>query len=147
MKNFTKEGNVYTLNKQYGLFVPLIGFFLLLTILGFVKIPESTFKWWMLGITTLLTLSFYVGFLTIDMDQQEFRTRVSLFSGVKVLPLSDLEGFTIHKLKQMGFITTNVTLLANYSKNGKNKELKLAQHFYTKPIQSILNEIHEIIER
>ena len=146
LKNFTREGNVYKLKTQYGIFIPLCGAFLLLTVFGFLRIPDSSFKWWMLAIFLLCFVSFRMTYLFLDMDKKEIRVRMGLGTG-KTIPIADLQGFTIHKLKQMGFITTNVTLIARYSKEGKDKELRLVQSFFTRPIQNILNETDEILER
>lgn len=145
MKNFTKDGNVYKLKPQLGMYIPLFVLFGGATLLGFLKIPESSFKWWMLGIAILMLFSYLTSFLIIDLDKKEINAKSGLLTGTKTLPLSALNGFTIHKLKQMGFITTNVTLLANYTKNGKEKEMGLIQSFFTGPIQSILNDIDEIL--
>ncbi len=146
LKKFTQEGNIYRLNRQYGLIVPLVGFFILLSFIGFAYSPESSFKWWMLGIALLCGVSFMVSSLAIDMDKKEIIARMGLIGSTKTVPLSDLQGFTIHKLKQMGFITTNVTLTAQYIKNGREREIRLVQSFFTRPIQNILNDIDEILE-
>jgi len=144
-KNFLQIENVYKLKRQFGMIVLLCGFILLLTILGFVKMPEESFKWWMLGLLALLILSYSASFLIIDLDKQEIRVKIGFLRTEKILALADLQGFTIHKIKQMGLITINVSLLANYTKNGKDKKTMLVQNFFTKPIQNILNDIDEIL--
>jgi len=144
LKNFTQEGNVYKLKTQYGISVPLCGAFLLLALFGFLNIPESSFKWWMLAIFIFCLISFLRSYLFVDMDKKEMRARMGLGSE-KTIPLADFQGFTIHKLKQLGFITTNVTLIARYTRAGKDSEIRLAQSFFTRPIQNILNDMDEIL--
>ena len=146
LKNFTRNGNIYKLKTQYGIYVPLCGAFLLLAIFGFVNMPESSFKWWMLAIFALCFASLQMSYLFVDMDKREIHVRLGLGTG-KIIPISDLQGFTVHKLQQLGFITTNVTLIARYHKAGKDKELRLVQSFFTRPIQSILNDMDEILEQ
>lgn len=146
MKKFTRSGSEYKLNPQWGLYIPLVGTFLLFTIAGFTVMPESSFKWWMTGITVLLMLSILNSSLIINVDKREIRTKTGLIKASKTIPFADLTGFTIHKTLQLGFISTNVGLVANYwDKEGKTKEVQLAQSFFTRPIQHILNEIDEII--
>ncbi len=146
MKNFIKEENLYTLKRQYSLIVPLLGTFFGLALVGFLKIPESSFKWWMLGIGILLAIAYARRSLVIDMDKREIRVVMGLFHPVRTIPLEQLQGFTVHRLKYMGFITINVSLIADYyNEEGKPKELGLAESFFKRPIQSILNDIHEVI--
>lgn len=146
MKNFEQNGNEYKLKFQSGTYVPLIGIFAVLAIVGFIKIPESSFKWWMLGVVVILVISLLRSYLIIDMGRREIRARKGLLGKEVILPLEKLEGFTIHRLKQYGLITINVSLLARYrDAKGKDKELQLAQAYFTKPIQSILNDVDEII--
>lgn len=146
MKNFEKNGSEYKMKPQLGTYVPLVGFFLLLTIVGFIKIPESSFKWWMLGIVIILVVSLLRSFLFIDMEKKEIRVRKGLWGREIIIPLDTLQGFTIHKVKQYGLITINVSLLARYvNEKGKDKEIPLAQSFFTGPIQHVLNDIDEIL--
>lgn len=145
LKNFIQEGNIYKLKPQYGLFIPLFLIFVALGVLTTIKSPGSNIKWIFYGIALLGILAFFKQHFTIDLNKKEMQAKMGLFGGGQSIPLSDLQGFTIHKLKQMGFITTNVTLIANYTKNGKNKQMRITQSFFTKPIQSILNDIDEIL--
>ena len=60
--------------------------------------------------------------------------------------MADLKGFTVHKTLQLGFITTNVGLLASYpDKNKKKRIYSLHSVFFARQIQHILNEIDKII--
>ncbi|MGJ1367626.1 hypothetical protein [Sphingobacterium spiritivorum] len=146
MKKFTRNGNEYKLNTQWGLYIPLVGSFVILTIAGFTAIPESSFKWWMIGIVVLLILSILNSYLIIDVDKKEIRTKTGFIKVSRTIPFADLKGFTVHKTLHFGFITTNVGLVATYrDNNGKKKDIQLAQSFFARPIQHILNEIDEII--
>ncbi|MFT3901988.1 MAG: hypothetical protein QM727_02400 [Niabella sp.] len=146
MKNFTQEGNTYTLKRQYGMFVPLCAAFLLLAVVGFTQMPESSFKWWMLGIALLMFFLFLKTSLIIDMDKNEIRIIAGLFGKPITVLIASLQGFTIHKVKYIGFITINVSLIANYiNDKGKEKEVSLVQSFFSRPIQSILNDIDDIL--
>lgn len=146
MKNFERNGNEYKMKPQLGTYVPLVGIFAIMAIVGFVKMPESSFKWWMLGVVVILMISLLRAYFIIDMDRREMRVRKGLFGKEVTVPLENLQGFTIHKLKQYGLITVSVSLLARYrNEDGKEKKVQLAQHYFTKPIQRICNEIDEII--
>lgn len=147
LKNFIEDGNVYRLKKQYGFMVVLCGAFLAIALFGFIKAPGSSFKWWMLGIAVVLFISFQANYLIIDLNTGEMRAKASLISPGKTILLKNIDGFTVHKMKQYGVITTNVALLVRYIQNDKEKQVQLAQHFFTKPIQSILNDIDEIIAK
>ncbi|KFF09774.1 hypothetical protein IW15_22200 [Chryseobacterium soli] len=146
MKNFTIEGNLYKLKPQWGMNIPLIGAFIILTIVGFAKIPESSFKWWMLGISILLLISVLSSYLIINLDQKEIRTKIGFFGRARIISLESLEDFTVLKTKHYGILTINVKLLANYvNSKGKDKTTVLAQAFFARPIQHILNDVNEIL--
>ena len=146
MKNFDRNGNEYKMKPQLGTYVPLVAIFSIMTLVGFIKMPESPFKWWMLGVVVILMISLLRAYFIIDMDRREMRVRKGLLGKEVTVPLESLQGFTIHKLKQYGFITVSVSLLARYrNEDGKEKKVELAQHYFTKPIQRICNEIDEII--
>ena len=146
MKNFERNGNEYKMKPQLGTYVPLVGIFFIMALVGFIKMPESSFKWWMLGIVVILMISLLRAYFIIDMDNREIRTRKGLLGKEVTIPLESLQGFSIHKLKQYGFITINVALIARYKdENGKEKKVQLAQSYFTKPINRIINDIDEII--
>lgn len=146
MKNFERNGNEYKMKPQLGTYVPLVGIFSIMVLVGFIKMPESSFKWWMLGIVVILMISLLRAYFIIDMDNREIRTRKGLLGKEVTIPLESLQGFSIHKLKQYGFITINVALIARYKdENGKEKKVQLAQSYFTKPINRIINDIDEII--
>jgi len=146
MKNFERNGNEYKMKPQLGTYVPLIAIFSIMTLVGFIKMPESSFKWWMLGVVVILMISLLRAYFIIDMDRREMRVRKGLLGKEVTVPLESLQGFTIHKLKQYGLITVSVSLHARYlNEEGKEKKVQLAQHYFTKPIQRICNEIDEII--
>ena len=146
MKKFERNGNEYKMKPQLGTYVPLVGIFSIMTLVGFIKMPESSFKWWMLGIVVILMISLLRAYFIIDMDRREMRVRKGLFGKEVTVPLENLQGFTIYKLKQYGLITVSVSLLVRYrNEDGKEKKVQLAQSYFTKPIQRICNEIDEII--
>ncbi|APU96353.1 hypothetical protein BV902_08320 [Sphingobacterium sp. B29] len=146
MKNFERNGNEYKMKPQLGTYVPLVGIFSIMALVGFIKMPDSSFKWWMLGIVVILMISLLRAYFIIDMDNREIRTRKGLLGKEVTIPLESLQGFSIHKLKQYGFITINVALIARYKdENGKEKKVQLAQSYFTKPINRIINDIDEII--
>ncbi|MBB6369672.1 hypothetical protein [Chryseobacterium shigense] len=145
LKNFKRTGNQYKLTSSNSFNIALCSIMMMLSVLGFVKIPESGFKWWMLVLTVLLILSVAASYCIIDMDAKEIRIRVGFIRGPGIIPISDLQGFTICKIRQLGILTINVSLIANYTKNGKEYEANIAQRIFTRPIQSILNDIEEIL--
>ncbi len=146
MKNFDRNGNEYKMKHQLGTYVPLVAIFSIMTLVGFIKMPESPFKWWMLGVVVILMISLLRAYFIIDMDRREMRVRKGLLGKEVTVPLESLQRFTIHKLKQYGLITVSVSLHVRYrNEDGKEKKVQLAQHYFTKPIQRICNEIDEII--
>lgn len=144
LKYFTQEGNQFKMKPQYIFFV-LAGFFFFFGIIAMIKAPDSSAKWWLFAIAIIVIISISRQSLIIDLDKKEIVIRRGLIGNFKNIAFNDLRGFTIHKLKYMGFITTNVTLLANYNKNGKIKQIALRQGFNTKPIQNTLNDLDEIL--
>lgn len=144
-KNFKRTGNQYKLTSSNSFNITLCSIVVLLSAAGFVKIPESSFKWWMLGLAALLILSVMASYCIIDMDKKEIRIRIGFLGGSRTIPLADLQGFTIYKIKYWGILTINVKLIAHYTKNGKDREAAIAQRIFTRPIQSILNDMEEII--
>ena len=147
MKKFTKKGNIYKLKPQWGLSITLVGAFAALTATGFLKMPESSIKWWMMAISILLLASFLCSYLIIDLDSKEIRTKTGFLAGSQTILLEKLQSLTIHKVKQYGLITINVGLTADYTDNDGNAKMAgLAQSFFTAPIQNILNDMEEILE-
>lgn len=146
MKNFERNGNEYKMKPQLGTYMPMLGIFITIGLVSFIKFPESILKWWMLGIVVILMISLLRAYFIIDMDRREMRVRKGLLGKEVTIPLESLQGFSIHKLKQYGFITVNVSLIARYkNENGKEKKAQLAQAYFTNTIQRILNDIDEII--
>lgn len=146
MKNFTKVGNQYKLKPQWGMNIPLIGAFVVLAIVGFTKMPESSFKWWMSSICIILFISVINSFMVIDLDKREIRVKMGIFARSKIIPFTCLLRFTVVQTKQYGLITINVTLIAHYiNDKGKDKTVSLVQSFITSSIQDILNDINEIL--
>ncbi len=41
MKNFDRNGNEYKMKPQLGTYVPLVAIFSIMTLVGFIKMPES----------------------------------------------------------------------------------------------------------
>lgn len=147
MKKFTKKGNIYKLKPQLGISIPLVGSFAALTAAGFIKMPESSFKWWMMAISILLLASFLCSYLIIDIGRKEIQTKTGFLAGSQTIPFEKLQSFTIHKIRQYGLITINVGLTAEYDdKDGNPKMAVLAQSFFTAPIQNIVNDMEEILE-
>lgn len=139
MKNFERNGNEYKMKAQLGTYVPLIGFSVVVALIGFIQMPGSSLQWWMLAITVILLISLLRAYFIIDMDNREMRVRKGLFGKKVTVPLESLQGFAIHKLKQYGFITISVALVARYrDQNGKEKKVQLAQSYFTKPIKLAL---------
>jgi len=145
MKYFVKNGNEYKMKTPWGLYSPIVGGFALMTILSFVKAPESSLFWWLLAMTIFLIISFLRRCFIIDLDKKHIKVRQGLFGIGDTILIDNQEGFTVHEMKQL-FITTNVSLMARYVNNkGKYREIQLAQGISKKMIQNLLNEVEEIL--
>lgn len=118
--------------------------FALLSFVGFSANLQGL-GWTMAAITTMLIIAVYNTYLIIDPDRREIQSKTG-FAGSKIIPFDKLQGFTVHKTKYI-IIAINVRLIANYiNDREKEKETGLAQHFFTRPIQHILNDIDKILE-
>ncbi|WP_312136372.1 hypothetical protein [Sphingobacterium sp.] len=146
MKYFVKNGNEYKMKPQWGIYSTIVGFFALLTILSFTKAPDSSLYCWLLGMTIFLIISFLRRCFIIDLNQKHIKVRNGLFGIGHTILLDNLVGLTVHEIKQVGFITTNVSLIARFvNQKGKYRETQLVQAVSKKKIQNILNEIEEIL--
>jgi|GEM_PF-234930 len=157
MKYFVKNGNEYKMKPQWGIYSTIVGFFALLTILKFNKntaifffffffFGVSSLYCWLLGMTIFLIISFLRRCFIIDLNQKHIKVRNGLFGIGHTILLDNLVGLTVHEIKQVGFITTNVSLIARFvNQKGKYRETQLVQALSKKKIQNILNEIEEIL--
>ena len=145
LRYFTKDHETYKLKPNFGLMIPLGIFFLLLTIWGFFMKNGGAFKWWMLAILILVVFSSFRSGIWIDANNKVLNSKSGLLGGGISLTVPEIQGFTVHKIKSLGLITTNVILFANYTKNGKSKKLQITQGFRSKSIQGVLNELEVLL--
>lgn len=144
LKHFTKEGNVYRMKTQETFATILIGG-LLLVAFGSYYAEISTLPWVFLVLAILSAISIMTKKLTIDLDKREISAKIGLVKPAVIIPIDSIRNFELYSLSQ-GFVRTNTALNVYYiNKSGKEKSAGIAQGFTLKAMQSILNEIEEIL--
>lgn len=144
LKHFTKEGNVYSMKTQKTFAIILIGGLLLVTFATYYA-EMPTLPWVFLVLAILSAISIISKKLTIDLDKKEIHAKIGLVKPAVIIPIDSIQNFELYSLSQ-GFIRTNTALNVYYiNKNGKEKSAGIAQGFTLKAMQSILNEIEEIL--
>lgn len=143
-KKFTKNGNHYVMKTQYGFGLVVVFGMAAFTVGGIYT--KNTAMIWIFGILTVLCLiSIWQQTFSIDMDRKEFVIKNGLINKPVQIPLSDFVNFELVKVRQ-NFITTNVSLNLYYMKDNKEKCTGIAQGFTTRSIQTLINEINEILD-
>lgn len=145
LKYFTREGNVYTEKKRYGM-----ALFLLIVMGGLTWIcidmnPGNKIYWLFIILGIAAPLGVMLKNFKIDFGTNEITTKPALIRPTAVIPISGIQNFTLHEVSYMGLITTNASLEVHYLKNGKEKSLMVAQGFSKKGMQKLLNELDEIL--
>ncbi|WP_289659920.1 hypothetical protein [Flavobacterium panacagri] len=144
LKEFVKDGNQYTMKRQYGFGLLVVGGMLAFTIGGIYY--KNTAVIWIFGILTVLCfISIWSQRFVIDLDRNEFIIKNGLINKPVQILFSDFVNFELVKIKHY-LITTNVCLNLYYMKNNKEKCTGIAQAFTTRSIQRLINEINEIVK-
>lgn len=144
LKHFKKEGNVYTMKPQYAMAIILIGG-LLLFAFGAYYAAIMGLMWVMLALAVLSFWAIRTKKLSIDKNKRVIYAKNGLVQPAVIISIDSIQNFELYSLSQ-NFIRTNTALNVYYrNENGKEKSVGIAQGFTLSAMQSILNEIEEIL--
>lgn len=144
LKHFIQEGNLYKMKPQYGSSIVLIiGLFLLA--FGAYYVDSYGFMWIMLILGALSFWAIATKKLCIDMAARSLYAKVGLAKPPVTISIDSIQRFELFTMSN-NFFKTNTSLSAYFlDENGKEKNIQIAQGFTVKGMQSILNEMEEII--
>lgn len=114
---FAQQGNTYSLKPQTGLGIGLVVIFV------------------------------SIGISIIDVDRKVFMVKNNAFQSEVTYPFDSFDGITLHRVKYFGILTINVSAVAYFIVDGKEKAGSLNTAFTTAPIQRLINEIDDILEQ
>ncbi|PVH25441.1 hypothetical protein DC487_11055 [Sphingobacterium corticibacter] len=145
LKHFTKDGNIYKMKPQYGSSLVLIVGLFAMAILGYwLDILILTWMMAIFGVLALLAVTRKK--LYIDMDSGEIQAKVGLAKPETHIPIESIQKFELYTVSN-NLVKTNAMLNLYYlDRNGQEQSILVAQGFTTSVIQSIINEIEEILE-
>lgn len=144
LKHFKQEGNLYEIKPQYGSSIILIvGLFLFAFGAYYVDIYGLMWAMLILGILSFWAIA--TKKLSIDMDKRSLYAKVGLAKPPVTISIESIQRFELFTMSN-NFFKTNAVLSAYYiDENGTEKTIQIAQGFTVKTMQSILNEMEEII--
>ncbi len=143
MKHFTKDGSLYIMKPQYVFNSILMTLILGLSVVGlYIKTPMMTYI--CLGIAIIVGISLWTKKLSIDTSRREITGKSGLVNPYFTIPFNDIQNFELLTTSH-NFIKTNTSLQVYYLKKGKVKCVTIAQGITSRAMQSILNDIDDII--
>ncbi|WP_165799078.1 hypothetical protein [Sphingobacterium corticibacter] len=130
---------------QYGSSLVLIVGLFAMAILGYwLDILILTWMMAIFGVLALLAVTRKK--LYIDMDSGEIQAKVGLAKPETHIPIESIQKFELYTVSN-NLVKTNAMLNLYYlDRNGQEQSILVAQGFTTSVIQSIINEIEEILE-
>ncbi|MBB1138148.1 hypothetical protein [Myroides sp. WP-1] len=143
MKYFVQQGDCYVMKPQYNLailvFSGLLGFAYASYLVEFTLLAISIL------IVAVLTLwSFISKKIYVDIKRKYIYAKIGFIHPTAQIPLDKIVHFEFHILSQ-NLIRTNAELVLRYSIPGGEKTVLIAQGFTKSTMESILNELQEII--
>lgn len=145
LKHFKKERNVYHMKPQYSSSILLI-FGLFLFAFGAYYAEIYGLMWVMLLLGILSFWATVIKKLSIDKDKRRIQAKVGLLKPSVSISIDAIQHFELFTMSN-NLITTNAMLNVYYlNEDGKEKTIQLAQGFTVKAMQSILNELEDILE-
>ncbi len=144
LKHFKQEGKLFEMKTQYGSNIVLVtGLFLCAFGAYYVAIYGLMWIMFILGILSFWAIA--TKKLKIDMHKRTLDAKVGLAKPPVTISIDNIQHFELFTMSN-NFFKTNAMLSAYYlDENGKEKAMQIAQGFTVKAMQSILNEIEEII--
>lgn len=144
LEHFKQERNLYNMKPQYGFSIILIiGLFLFAFGAYYANIYGLMWVMLILGILSFWAIASKK--LSIDMDRKELYAKVGLVKPAVTISIDNIQRFELFTMSNY-LLKTNAILSAYYlDESGKEKSIQIAQGFTVKAMQSILNEIEEII--
>lgn len=144
LKHFKKEGSLYSMKPQYGSAILLI-LGLLLFAWGAYYVDIYGLMWVMLILGVLSFWAVATKKLNIDMNKKQLYAKVGLAKPPVTISVDRIQHFELFTISN-NFLRTNAMLNAYYlDESGKEKSIQIAQGFTVKAMQSILNEMEEIL--
>jgi len=144
LKHFNQQGRLYTMKRQYGFGILLISGLLLLAF-GAYFVGHFGFMSVMLVLGILCFLALAAKKMIIDMDERMLYAKVGLAKPPIKISIDNIKRLELFTMSN-NFFKTNVILSAYYlDENNNEKSIQIAQSFTVNTIQSILNEMEEII--
>ncbi|MCJ8154407.1 hypothetical protein MKJ01_11605 [Chryseobacterium sp. SSA4.19] len=143
IRNFRKEGNRYVLKRQYGFTMIIVLGLTVMAWLGYHS--DNKAMLWIFGIlAALCLLSVFTERMVIDMDQKALFIKRGLIKPEVRIPFSDITNYQLSRLIYI-FVPVNTSLNVEYICSDKMMFAIVAQGFSKRAMQSILNDIEEII--
>lgn len=144
LKHFKQQGSLYSMKPQYGSGILLITG-LVLFAFGAYYVDIYGLMWVMLILVILCFWAIATKKLSIEMQKRELYAKVGIGKPALNISIDEIQRFELYTISNH-FFKTNAMLSAYYlDENGKEKAIQIAQGFTVKSMQSILNEIEEII--
>ncbi len=145
LKHFIKEGNTYKMKPQYGSNLVLVVGLFAVAVLGYwLDIVVLTWMMAIFGVLSILAISQKK--LFIDMNNREIQAKVGLAKPEAVIAIDSIRNFELYTVSN-NLVKTNTMLNVYYlDKNGKEQSILVAQGFTTSAMQSIINEIEDILD-
>ncbi len=130
---------------QYGSSIILItGLFLFAFAAYYADIYGLMWTMIILGILSFWAIA--IKKMNIDINKRELYAKVGLINPSVTISVDNIQRFELLTISNF-FLKTNAILSAYYlDDNQKEKSIQIAQGFTVKTMQSILNEIEEIID-
>ncbi|MDR2281766.1 MAG: hypothetical protein LBE37_01075 [Sphingobacterium sp.] len=147
LKHFKQEGSLlYEMKPQYGSSIILIAGLFAFAFVGYY-VAIYGLMWVMLILGVLSFWAIATKKMSIDMDKRLLHAKVGLAKPQVTISIDSIQRFELFTMSN-NFIKTNAMLSAYYlDESGKEKAIQIAQGFRVKAMQSILNEMEEIIGR
>jgi hypothetical protein len=143
IKNFRKERNRYFLKRQYVFTMIIVLGLTVMAGLGYQS--DNKAMLWIFGVLAVLCLlSVFTERMVIDMDQQAMFIKRGLIKSEVRIPFSDITNYQLSRVIYI-FVPVNTSLNVEYISSEKIRFAIVAQGFSKRAMQSILNDIEEII--
>ena len=142
-KNFIKNGNRFILKRQYGFGLIIVIGLSAMAFAGLVS--DNHIMTWIFGsIAFLCMISIFTERFEINIDEQVMIIKRGLIKPADRISINDELHFELSSLVYI-FIPVNVSLCARYISQEEEKVSIVAQGFTNHSMQSVLNDIEEII--
>lgn len=141
---FKRVGNTFIMKRQYGFATVVVLGLSLLAISGIIS--DNLTLFYICGfLAVLCAISVFTEKLEINLDHHTIVIKRGLIAPADTIKKVDIRTFELSRLIYI-FIPVNTSLNMIYATENQQKVKMVAQGFSSKTMQSILNEIEEILE-